>query len=147
MVALSVRINLVRGAKGIHIQLIVQHVGESPAAFTRCNAVGLYFAHSQSTSTSSVLRILLSTGDHVGNASPRQSGLCSDLSGSRASGDVCSSRSSRYVCSSCPSSNLCSAGAYRSDNVDPYSDDRRWFTSRAAPCSSWRRQYLPPSVD
>ena len=25
---------LVRGAKGIHIQLVVQHVGESPAAFT-----------------------------------------------------------------------------------------------------------------
>ena len=147
MVALSVRINLVRGAKGIHIQLVVQHVGESPAAFTCCNAVGLNFAHSPSTSSSSILRILLSTGEHVDNANPRQFGLCSDLSGSRASGDVCSSRSSSDVCSSCPSCNLCSASAYRSDNDDLYSDDRRWFTSRASPCSSWRRQHLPPSVD
>ena len=143
--ALSVRINLVRGAKGIHIQLVVQHVGESPAAFTWCNTVRLNFAHSPSTSTSSVLRILLlSTGVHVANASPRQYGLCNDLSGSRASRDVCSSRSR---CSSCTSSNRCSASAFRSDNDDPYSDYRRWFTFCAAPCSSWRRLHLPPSVD
>ena len=30
----AVRINLVRGAKGIHIQLVVLHVSESPAALT-----------------------------------------------------------------------------------------------------------------
>ena len=39
---LSVGINLVRGAKGIHIQLVVQHDAESPAAFTCYNVVGLH---------------------------------------------------------------------------------------------------------
>ena len=33
MSALSVRINLAGVAKSIHIHLVVQHVGESPAAF------------------------------------------------------------------------------------------------------------------
>ena len=43
----SVRINLVRGAKGIHNQIVDQHVAESPSAFPCCNVVGLHlFAQS-----------------------------------------------------------------------------------------------------
>ena len=44
---LTVRINLVRGAEGIHIQIVVQHVAEPPSAFTCYNVVGLHlFAQS-----------------------------------------------------------------------------------------------------
>ena len=130
MVASSIRFNLVRGAKGIHIQLVVQHIGESPAAFTCCNAAGLNFAHSPSTSTSSVLRILLSTGEHVDNANPRQFDLCSDLSGSRAFGNACSSRFSSDVC------------IFMSALVPTAAT-----ASISTPSCSWRRQHLPPSVD
>ena len=34
----SVRINLVRGAQGLHIQIVDPHVAESPSAFTCCKS-------------------------------------------------------------------------------------------------------------